>query len=98
MAAHSSILAWRIVGQKSLAMWRQCLVSHEVRLGAQGASHVVPGQSGLYARSEREPYMTTGKNIALTKRTFVDKVRSLLFNMISRLVKAFLPRGKRLLW
>ena len=38
------------------------------------------------------PYMTTGKTIALTRRTFVDKVMSLLFNMLSRLVIAFLPR------
>ena len=43
------------------------------------------------------PYMTTGKNIALTRRTFVGKVMSLLFNMLSRLVVAFLPRSKRLL-
>ena len=40
------------------------------------------------------PYMTTGKTIALTKRTFVNKVMSLLFNMLSRLVRAFLPRSK----
>ena len=43
------------------------------------------------------PYMTTGKTIALTRRTFVDKVMSLLFNMLSRLVITFLPRRKRLL-
>ena len=43
------------------------------------------------------PYMTTGKTIALTRWTFVDKVMSLLLNMLSRLVIAFLPRGKRLL-
>ena len=43
------------------------------------------------------PYMTTGKTIALTRRTFVDKVMSLLFNMLSRLVIAFLPRNKHLL-
>ena len=40
-------------------------------------------------------YMTTGKTIALTKRTFVGKVMSLLFNMLSRLVITFLPRSKR---
>ena len=44
------------------------------------------------------PYMTTGKTIALTRRTFVDKVMSLLFNMLSRLVITFLPRSKRLLF
>ena len=43
------------------------------------------------------PYMTTGKTIALTRRTFVDKVMSLLFNMLSRLVITFLPRSKHLL-
>ena len=43
------------------------------------------------------PYMTTGKTIALNRQTFVDKVMSLLFNMLSRLVIAFLPRSKHLL-
>ena len=43
------------------------------------------------------PYMTTGKTIALTRRTFVDKVTSLLFNMLSRLVITFLQRSKHLL-
>ena len=43
------------------------------------------------------PYMTTGKTIALTRRTFVGKVMSLLFNMLSRLVTTFLPRSKCLL-
>ena len=43
------------------------------------------------------PYMTTGKAIALTRQTFVGKVMSLLFNMLSRLVITFLPRSKRLL-
>ena len=43
------------------------------------------------------PYVTTGKTIALTRQTFVSKVMSLLFKMVSRLVIAFLPRSKRLL-
>ena len=43
------------------------------------------------------PYMTTGKTIALTRQTFVSKVMSLLFNMLSRLVIGFLPRSKHLL-
>uniref|UniRef100_A0AC11E7K1 Uncharacterized protein n=1 Tax=Ovis aries TaxID=9940 RepID=A0AC11E7K1_SHEEP len=43
------------------------------------------------------PYMTTGKTIALTRWTFVGKVMSLLFNMLSRLVITFLPRSQRLL-
>ena len=43
------------------------------------------------------PYMTTGKAIVLTRWTFVGKIMSLLFNMLSRLVIAFLPRSKHLL-
>ena len=43
------------------------------------------------------PYMTTGKTVALTRQTFVGKVISPLFNMLSRLVIAFLPRSKHLL-
>ena len=43
------------------------------------------------------PYMTTGKNIALTRWTFVGKVMSLLLNMLSRMIIAFLPRSKGLL-
>ena len=43
------------------------------------------------------PHMTTGKTIALTRQTFVDKVMSLIFNMLSRLVITFLPRNKHLL-
>ena len=43
------------------------------------------------------PYVTTGKTIALTRQTFVGKVLSLLFNMLSRLVITFPPRSKRLL-
>ena len=44
-----------------------------------------------------QPYMTTGKTIALTRQTFVGQVMSLLFNMLSKLVITFLPRSKRLL-
>ena len=43
------------------------------------------------------PYMTAGKTIALTRWTFVDKVKFLLFNMVSKFVIAFLPRSKPLL-
>ena len=43
------------------------------------------------------PFMTTGKTIALTRQTFVGKVLSLLFNMLSRFVISFLPRSKLLL-
>ena len=53
--------------------------------------------SAFFTVQLSQPYMTTGKNIALTRRTFVGKVMSLLFNMLSRLVITFLPRSKRLL-
>ena len=43
------------------------------------------------------PYMTTGKTIALTRQTFIDKVMSLLFNMLSRLVIILLPKSKLLI-
>ena len=54
-------------------------------------------RSAFFIVQLSHPYMTTGKIIALTRRTFVDKVMSLLFNMLSRLVIAFLPRSKCLL-
>ena len=53
--------------------------------------------SGFFIIQLSHPYMTTGKTIALTRRTFVGKVISLLFNILSRLVITFLPRSKRLL-
>ena len=53
--------------------------------------------SPFYIVHLSHPYMTTGKTIALTSWTFVGKVMSLLFNMLSRLVIAFLPRSKRVL-
>ena len=53
--------------------------------------------SAFFTVQLSHPYMTTGKTIALTRRTFVDKVISLLFNMLSRLIITFLPRTKRLL-
>ena len=53
--------------------------------------------SAFFAVHLSHPYMTTGKTIALTKRTVVGKVMSLLFNMLSRLVITFLPRSKHLL-
>ena len=54
-------------------------------------------RSAFFTVQLSRPYMTTGKTIALTRRAFVGKVMSLLFNMLSRLVITFLPRSKRLL-
>ena len=53
--------------------------------------------SAFFTVQLSHPYMTTGKTIALTKQTFVGKVMSLLFNMLSSLVINILPRSKRLL-
>ena len=53
--------------------------------------------SDFFIVQHSHPYITTEKNIALTRQTFVGKVMSLLFNMLSRLVIAFLPRSKHLL-
>ena len=54
-------------------------------------------RSAFFIDQLSHPYMTTGKNIALTRCTFVGKVTSLLLNMLSRLVITFPPRNKRLL-
>ena len=53
--------------------------------------------SAFFTVQLSHPYTTTGKTIALTRRTFVGKIMSLLFNMLSRLVITFLPRSKCLL-
>ena len=53
--------------------------------------------SAFFTVQLSHPYMTTGKTIALTRWTFVGKVKPLLFNMLSRLIITFLPRSKRLL-
>ena len=54
-------------------------------------------RSAFFTVQLSHPYMTTGKTIAWTRRTFVSKVISLLFNILSRLVITFLPRSKHLL-
>ena len=60
-------------------------------------SNTTVQRSAFFIVQLSHPYMTTGKTIALTRRTFVGKVMSLLVNMLSRLVIAFLPRSKYLL-
>ena len=54
-------------------------------------------RSAFFMVQLSHPYMTTGKTVGLSRRTFVGKVMSLLFNMLSRLVITFLPRSKHLL-
>ena len=57
----------------------------------------IPWSSAFFIVQLSHPYMTTGKTIALTRRTFVGKVMSLLLKMLSRLFITFLPRSKHLL-
>ena len=63
----------------------------------QSSKASVFGCSAFFTVQLSHPYMTTEKTIALTRRTFVGKIMSLLFNMLSRLVITFLPRSKHLL-
>ena len=67
------------------------------RVFSNHSSKTILWYSAFFMVYLSHPYMTTWKTIALTRRTFVSKVMSLLFNMLSRLVIAFLPRSKRLL-
>ena len=75
-----------LTGQETL----KCLQQHSSK-----ASILQP--SAFFVVQISQPYMTTGKTVALTIWTFVGKVMSLLFNMLSRFVIAFLPRSKCLL-
>ena len=62
-----------------------------------GSKASILQHSAFFKVQLSHPYMTTGKTIALTKWTFVGKVVSLLFNMLSKFVITFLPRSKHLL-
>ena len=82
------------------------LISLKMDLQSKGVSRIFSNTtvekpilrcSAFFTVQLSHPYMTTGKIIALTRRTFVGKVMSLLLNMLSRLVITFLPRSKRLL-
>ena len=66
----------------------------KVLLQHQSSKASILRHSALFMVQLSHPYMTTGKTIALTSWTFVGKVMSLLFNMLCRLVIAFLPRSK----
>ena len=66
-------------------------------LQQQSSKASILWRSALFMVQLLHPYVTTGKNIALTRWTLVGKVISLLFNMLSRFVTAFLPRRKHLL-
>ena len=71
--------------------------THKSLLQHHSSKASILQHSALFIVELSHPYMTTGKTVALTRWTFVGKVMSLLFNMLSRLVTAFLPRSKGLL-
>src|SRR5574337_730354 len=70
---------------------------HQSLLQHHSSKASILRHSAFFTVQLSHPYMTTGKTIALTGRTFVGKVMSLVFNMLSRLVITFLPRRKCLL-
>ena len=81
---HSGLISFRMD-------WLNLLLQHH-----SSKASILWG-SAFFIVQLSHPYMTTGKTIALTTRTFVDKVMSLLWNMLSRLVITFLPRSKHLI-
>ena len=90
---HPGLISFRMDWLDLLAVQGtlKCLLQHH----SSKASVLWP--SAFFTVQLSYPYMTTGKTIALTRQTFVDKVMSLLYNMLSRLVMTFLPRNKHLL-
>ena len=79
--------------------WLDLLASQETRkslLQHHSSKASILWCSAFFMAQLSHPYMPAGKTTALTRQTFVGKVLSLLFNMLSRLVKTFLPRSKRL--
>ena len=84
---HSGLISFRLVGSP-------CSPGDSQESSPTEAS--ILRRSAFFTVQLSHPYMTTGKTIALTRRTLVSKVISLLFNMLSRLVITFLPRSKHL--
>ena len=90
---HPRLISFRIYGFDLLAVQEtlKSLLQHH------SSKASILQCSAFFIVQLSHPYMTTGKTITLTMRTFVSKVMSLLFNMLSRLVIAFLQRSKHLL-
>ena len=90
---HSGSISFRMDSLDLLAVQAtlKTLLQHH------GSKASILQHSAFFTVQLSHPYITTGKTIALTRWTFVGKVMSLLFNMLSRLVITFLPRSKRLL-
>ena len=90
---HSGLISFRMDWLDLLATQRTC----KSFLQQHNSKASILLCSAFFIVHLSHPYMTTGKTIALTRWTFVGKVMSLLFNMLSKLVIIFLPRSKRLL-
>ena len=90
---HSGLITFRIDWLDLLALQGtlKSLLQHH------SSKELILQHSPFFIVQLSHPYMTTGKTIALTRGTFVGKIMSLLFNMLSRLIITFLPRSKRLL-
>ena len=91
---HSGLISFRMDWLDLLAVQGtlKSLLQHHI-----GSKASILRHSAFFIVQLSHPHMTTGKTIALTRQTFVDKMMSLLFNMLSRLVIIFLPRSKCLL-
>ena len=90
---YSGLISFRIDRLDFLAVQG----THKSLLQHHGSKASILQCSAFFIVQHSQPYLTTEKTIPLTRWTFVGKVMSLLFNMLSRLVIAFLPRGKHLL-
>ena len=101
VSTSASVLPMNMEGLISFRMdWLDLLAVQRTRkslLQHHSSKASILHHSAFFTVQLSHPYMTTGKTIALTRWTFVGKVMSLLFNMQSRLVIAFLPRSKCLL-
>ena len=90
---HPGMISFRMDWLDLLAVQR----THKSLLQHHSSKASIFQHSAFFLVQLSHPYMNTGKTIALTRQTFVGKVMSLLFNMLTRLVITFLPRSKRLL-
>ena len=90
---HPELISFRMAWLDFLAV--QGILKSLLQHHSSKASILWP--SAFFTVQLSHPYMTTGKTIALTRRTFVGKAMALLLNMLSRLVITFLPRSKHLL-
>ena len=92
----AKVLEFQLQHQSFKMDWMYLLVVQKT-LQHHSSKASIPRHSAFFIVPLSHPYMSTGKTIALTRWTFVGKVRSPLFNMLSRLVMTFLPRSKHLL-